>query len=250
MSFGDLHYTLSVKDLRTGEEITSGVSAYVYDAGTKTLSTLYSNSVRGAFTNPVTFTAFSNRLDFWGSATTYDIFLADDKGNTSFIPSVAPTDHTLTLNRDGVDKCFIFPFSANTSETDTGLDFPKNVWIYDVALEVVTVDASETMDVGILSSETSGDANGLAAAMSVATAGWVRLYAITDTTTEDHVATPYKGALMGLGTAGTSTANDTGNHGGLGHVVTSSSGQSLTYTHSAGTDTAAGYGYVFFKHLR
>lgn len=251
MGFNDQHYTLSVIDPRNGEEITSGVSAYIYGAGGKTLSTVYSNAIRTSLTNPITFTAFSDRLDFWSESTTHDIFLADDKGNVSFIPSVAPTDHILPLNRDGVDKCFVAPFvfNAGGSETDTGLDFPLNVKIYDAAVEVVTVDASATVDIGLLSSETNGDADGIAINVPTDNAAFLQLWGITETTTEDFTAAPYKGALMGIGTAGTSTANDTGNAGGPGHIVSGSNAVSLVYNPSA-SDTMAGYIYVWFKHLR
>lgn len=250
MGFGDQPYKLVVRDPRNGDSITSGVSVYVYTAGTKTLATIYSNNQRGSKTNPTTFTAFDGTINFWSAATTVDIFLADDKGNVSFVPSVSPTDHTLPLNRDGVDKCFVAPFSANTSETDTGLDFPLNTLIYKLAVEVVTVDATETMDVGLLSTETAGDADGLLAAVDVATAAFITPFVITDGSNEDFVASPYYGALMGLGSAGTDVANDFGQGGGAGHIVSGSNAQSLTYTHSAGSDTAAGYIYAWFKHLR
>jgi len=57
------------------------------------------------------------------------------------------------------------------------------------------------------------------------------------------------GALMGIGVTGTTTATDQGQPGGAGHIVTGANAVSLTYTPSS-SDTAAGYIYVFFKHLR
>lgn len=252
MGYGDKKYTLTVKDPRTGEAITSGVLAMIYNAGTKTLSTLYSNDARTSLANPITRTQFAadDKVEFYTAQTTVDIFIADDKGNVSFIPSVSPTEHTLHLNRDGVNKCLVIPFSPNTSETDTGIDLPLNVWVYDAMIEVVTVDATETMDLGLLSTETAGDANGILTGVPMDTAGFIKPWSVTDSTTEDYVSSPYWGALMGIGTAGTSAATDQGQPGGPGHVISGSNARSITYTHSAGSDTAAGYIYVFFKHLR
>ncbi len=253
MGFGDQRYWLTVKDPRTGEAINSGVYVLIYDAGTKTLATLYSNNARTSKTNPITRAQFAvdDQIEFYAAATTVDVFIADDKGNTSFVAGIAPTQHTLFLNRDGVEKCMFAPFLFNVggTEVDTGLDFPLDVMITDAIVEVVTLDAGETIDVGILSTETNGDANGILAALSIAAAGFIRPYVITETTTEDYISAPYFGSLMGVGTAGTSTANDNGTAGGPGHIVSGSNGRSLTYTPST-SDTGAGYIYVYFKHLR
>lgn len=247
------NYDLSVVDPRTGEAITSGVYVFVYDAGTKTLSTIYASGSAVAKTNPITRTQFGTdtKITFWSASTSHDIFVADDKGNVSFVPSVTRYDHVLPLNRDGVDKCFVAPFvfNAGGTETDTGLDFPLNVWIYSAAVEVVTLDATETLGVGLLSTETAGDADGILAGVSLASAAFIKPYTITDTSTEDYVTSPYWGALMGLGSAGTSAANDFGQPGGPGHIVSGSNARSLVYIPSS-SDTAAGYIYVYFRHLR
>lgn len=253
MGFGDVKYDLQVIDARNSEQITSGVLVFVYNAGTKTLSTIYSSESRVAKTNPISRSQFGTdqKVSFWSAQTSVDIFIADDKGNVSFIPSVTPTDHTLKLDRAGVNKCMIAPFTFNNNvETDTGLDFPLNSWIHSAMVETVDTDATETIDVGLLSSETAGDANGILAAVPISSAVFTKPWTVTDTTTEDYVTTPYWGALMGLGSAGTSAANDFGQPGGVGHVISGSNAKSLTYTCSAGSDTATGYIYVFFRHLR
>lgn len=253
MGFGDFKYSLTVVDARTKEPITSGVYGFVYTAGSKTLATIYSNEGRGAKTNPITRTQFGTdqALTFFTSTSTVDIFVADDRGNVSFLPSVSNTEHVVELNRDGVDKCFVAPFLFNTggTETDTGLDFPLDVWIYNAMVEVVTADATETVAVGLLSSETAGDADGILVGIPLDNTGFIKPYTITDTTTEDYVTSPRFGALMGLGSAGTSAANDFGQAGGPGHVVSGSNARSLVYLPST-SDTGDGYIYVFFRHLR
>ena len=251
--FGDYGFDLTIKDPRTGEAVTSGCLVFVYTAGTKTLATIYSNDARTAKTNPISRTQFAldDKISFWAAASTVDLFIADDKGNVTFIPSVAVTDHVILLNRDGVDKCFVAPFAFNASgaEVDTGLDFPLNVKIYDAAVEVVDTDSGETVDIGLLSSETAGDADGILVGASLTSAAFIQLWAVTDSTTEDFIASPKKGALMGVGSAGTSAANDFGSSGGPGHIVSGSNAKSLVYNVSS-SDTGTGYIYVFFKHLR
>mgnify|MGYP003488493985 FL=1 len=253
MGFSDQKYILTVKDSRTLEPITTGCYVFVYDAGTKTLSTLYKNSARATLANPITRAQFAidQKVSFYSTQTSVDVFVADEKGNVSFVPSVTPNDKNIILNRDGVVKCLVAPwvFNAGGTETDTGLDFPINTLVTDVLVEVVTVDATETLNVGLLSSETAGDVDGLAALVSIANAGFIRPWVVTDGTNEDFIATPYKGALIGLGSAGTDVANDFGSTGGYGHIVTGTNARSLVYQPSS-SDTGAGYLYAFFRHLR
>ena len=253
MSYGDKHYILSVEDPRNKSAIITGVLTFVYTAGTKTLATLYTNDKRGTLANPITRTQFAadDKIDFWCAASSVDLFVNDSKGNEAFLPSITPTDHVVALEQAGIDKHLVVPFSpSDNTEVDTGIDFPYGVEIYRALIEVVTVDATETIDVGLLSSETAGDADGILAAVSVANSGFVKPFVNVDTTTEDYIGTPYYGALMGKGSAGTSAANDFGQAGGAGHIVTGSNAVSLTYTGSSGSDTAAGYIHVWFRHLR
>lgn len=254
MGFQDQSYSITVKDARTQEAITSGCFVFVYQAGTKTLATLYKNAARTTLANPITRTQFGTdqQIQFYTAETSVDITVNDDKGNIAVLTGITPNDHTVFINRNGVDKCFIaaWVFNAGGTEVDTGLDFPLNVAVTDMIVEVVTTDATETIDVGILSSETNGDADGLVKACSIATAGFIRPWVITDGTSEDFVAAGHtKGALIGIASAGTDGANDFGQPGGWGHVVSGSNGRSLSYTPST-SDTGAGYLYAFFRHLR
>lgn len=251
--FNDQKFDLTVKDARTGEAITSGCLVFAYQAGTKTLSTLYKNASRVTFANPITRSQFATdkKVVFYTADTSLDIFVCDDKGNTAFIESVTPYEHTIMLNRTGVSKCLVFPmvFNAGGTETDTGLDLPLNTVVERAAVEVVTVDATETVDIGLLSSETSGDADGFIVAASVASAGFVKPWTTTTGSNETYVNASITGALIGKGSTGTDAANDFGQTGGWGHIVSGSNARSISYTPST-SDTFAGYGYVFFRHLR
>lgn len=258
MGFGDKHFEIDVKSSRSQDghstegTISSGVLVFVYDAGTKDLATLYSDAARTSLTNPISRSQFDTdgRIDFYCAASSVDIFLADDNGNTGFYPSVSVNDHSLALDVDGADKCLVVPFSdATSAETDSGLDLPDKVKVYDINVEVTTVDAGETLDVGLLSSESGGDTDGLLAGVSLASTGVVKPFEITDGSGEDYISAVRWGALMGLGSTGTDTANDFGQPGGSGHVIDGTA-KSVVYQASAGSDTGDGYIYIHFRHLR
>ena len=259
MSFGDYKYQIDVKGARSQDghsqesQIGTGVYTFVYEAGTKTLATLYSDKARTALANPIARSTFDSvgLIEFYTANTSVDIFVADDLGNVGRYAGLTYSDHSLRLQTDGVAKCLIAPFGASdATEVDTGLDFPLDVHIRDVLIEVGTADATETLDVGLLSSETNGDANGLLSLAPVASTGIIKPWAVTVGGTETYVSATYYGALMGPGIAGANTATDHGIGAVPGHIVTGSNAVSLTYTGSSGSDTAAGYIYAYFNHLR
>ncbi len=91
---------------------------------------------------------------------------------TTYAGSTAVTDlsrsaaTTKLINRQAVIRC-----DAQTSETQTNFTLPTNAIVKDVYLNVITVDATETVDVG--TQGTSNDPNGYLATASLATAGLV-----------------------------------------------------------------------------
>src|SRR4051812_48883919 len=90
--------------------LASGCLVFVYDAGTKTLSTLYSDSIRTSLANPITRTQFATdtRIKFYGAAASYDIVVCHSDGTRGTYPSVTPKVHSVTLDRAGVDKVIVF----------------------------------------------------------------------------------------------------------------------------------------------
>lgn len=66
---------------------------------------------------------------------------------------------------------------ADGNETDTGVDLPSDAVVLGVMLNVITAEATgttKTIDVGLLSSETNGDADGFLDGVSVSATGWVK----------------------------------------------------------------------------
>jgi hypothetical protein len=259
MKYNDYCYQLPVSDgyardgISTDGGITTGCYVFVYTAGTKTLATIYSDGIRTAKTNPISRAQFATdgMVTFYGAATSYDLVVCHSDGRNIFYPGVTPNVRHLVMSVGGSDRCIVFPMLFNSGGTvvDTGIDLPYKAHVYDLAVEVVDVDATETVDIGLLASETAGDEDGLVAALSVATAGFVKPYVNTTGSNETYVSSAKFGALMGPSVVGTDVDKDDGVSRGWGHVVDGANAKSLTYTPST-SDTFTGYGYVYFKMLR
>lgn len=137
----------------------------------------------------------------------------------------------------------------NASETDTGWDLPQygEIDALSMGVFVQTIDATETINVGLLYSENSngGDADGFLVGLSIATAGWVRPAVVwaqggsnyPTATTQGFGA--YFTATSLQPTAGTGVANvwalTIHNHFGDGTQ------KSISYTCSSGSDTFVGF---------
>lgn len=122
---------------------------------------------------------------------------------------------TKFIRKQAVIRC-----DAQTSETQTGFTLPANAIVHDVFLNVITVDATETVDVG--TQGTSNDPNGYLAAASLATAGLV--YG----SLADGAVT--RGVLLFEITEATTAA--------ARNPDLTAGGDPISYTCSAGSDTA------------
>lgn len=119
---------------------------------------------------------------------------------------------TKFLNRTAVIRCF-----AQTSATTANFTLPASAIVRDVFINVITADATETVDVG-----TSSDANGFLVAASLATAGVV-FGSLAD-------AAVTRGALLFEITEATTAA--------ARKPDVTSGGDTISYQCSAGSDTA------------
>jgi hypothetical protein len=258
MRYGLNKYDLKVVDGKSRDGISSdgavatGCHVIVYDAGTKTKSTIYSDDALTAKTNDITRTQFATDggISFFSTAESHDVLVAHSDGSNT-VETITPTIHTIVLDRSSIEKCLIFPmvFNAGGTEVDTGLDLPLGALVHDVAVEVTTADATETVNIGLLSTETNGDVDGFAALVSVASTGYVPMLTVTAGGTEDFLASTGYGALLASFTAGANVAGDVGTYARKKHFVSGSNATSVVYQPST-SDTFAGYGYLYFTRLR
>lgn len=124
---------------------------------------------------------------------------------------------TKLLRKTAVIRC-----DAQTTETQTNFTLPDSAIVNDVMINVITVDATETVDVG--TQGTSNDPNGYLSLVSLATAGLV------------------KGSLAdGAITLGALLYEETGTGADVAYARTkdiTAGGDPVSYTCSAGSDTA------------
>jgi hypothetical protein len=146
---------------------------------------------------------------------------------------------------EGSIVIYKIPFSAQTSETDTGFDLPDKCEVLDVLVDVQTSEAGRTIDVGLLSSESGGDADGFIVGLSIASTGLARGQAETAIGTyETYWGSNTRGALMSDYVAGSDSAGDHGLYNEKPHLSDSVTAKSVSYSCSAGTLSAAGYIYL------
>lgn len=141
-----------------------------------------------------------------------------------------------------------FDIDRASGETDTGFDFKDGDVILDVFVDIQTLEATagtKTIDVGLLSSESGGDADGLADGLVTSAAGTVIPKAtITTGSNTKYAASTTRGVLLQDFQAGTDVDTDEGMAYNKSHVV--SSAVSLTYTLGSAHTELVAKGYVVF----
>lgn len=223
-------YELTVLDPirdRPRNAIGTGGGVIVTGSGNARKVTLYNADTFQALANPVTFTRGRIR------------FATEDTVSAVALYGFAPTGHPIAMRdvRPGAENEIMvdvmtrtqlaqIPFYStdytSTVENDTGLNFPVGCTLLpETVLVVSVVDATETVDIGLLSSESGGDADGLIDGVSVGALG-----AIVPTVS----GTPTLGALLRQN-FGTTPAVEVPRPFSITTAV------SITVTPSAGSDT-------------
>jgi hypothetical protein len=152
------------------------------------------------------------------TGTTFTTGIATRK---TFSGSTAATDKSkLSASTKFLNKTAVIRCDAQTSETQTNFTLPDTAIVKEVYINVITVDATETADIG--TQGTSNDPNGYLAAVSLATAGIVR------GSLADGAVT--LGALLFEITEATTAA--------ARNFDVTAGGDPISYTCSAGSDTA------------
>lgn len=124
--------------------------------------------------------------------------------------------------------------ALTTGEKDTGFDFPTGGIVFGVYVDVDTAEttgSTKTIDVGLLASETGGDADGfLDGASTSATGGVAGTLPVTDgTNTNFYTAAPTLGVLSFDGLLGGDAAATPGVATRRPHVLNGTA-KSLSYT--------------------
>lgn len=174
-----------------------------------------------ALTNPRSLTAGGCEFYVASTTATVDLYIMAPSGQFVVKTGVKPgTIQDIKIDAFKREQMAIIPFSiADTTaatETDTGFNIPEKCFVLDrlhgMGIRQLTSDATETIDVGLLSTETGGDANGFIAA------------SVLDATPTMLVGT--NGALFSSNAP---------------HASDFNVARSISYTLTAGTDTAAGF---------
>jgi hypothetical protein len=230
------HFSIQLIDADSGEIIqTSGGFAVVLVAGSARKATIYSDADGTAKTNG--FALNQGKIEFWTLASVASVDLVCMAPGGQFVRKsgiVSPGPSEIRVNTNARHQVAFIPFhaldqTADATETDTGFDFPLYTEVLPTpAVRVLAIDATETIEVGLKSSETNGDLDGFIDAVSVGTLGLVKATVLNGSDT--------MGALL--------VVQDSANAGDLTHephIVTGANATSITYTLTAGSDTADGF---------
>jgi hypothetical protein len=248
--------------LRGGQDltpITTGITFKVLTANSDAAATItkFGDDKATSVTNPVTAANFASatvcgaKVQFRTTAATVDLIVVDAAGGgfTTLVKGFSPYDHSIVIDETPniMHHGMIWFGASNNKATDTGVDFLPDTIIHDVIVEVVTVDATETISVG-----TADTATGFRSGVDVATAGYIADTAvITGGSNIDYTPVTTYGSLLATAITGSDAVTTNGGITRLQHVVvTSGTDDDLYYTGSAGSDTAAGYIHYFFTRLR
>ncbi len=250
MASNYVEFYLQLHDGRLDRPLDDDTGVFnVLTAGSPVEATIFSDDLGTSGTNPGTMT--NGVIQFWidSATTTVDISVMTADGYAFFLKAVSISNHRQVIWKEDRTQRLVVPFAfSNATEVDTGFDFPANCIIKDVYLRVVTVDSGEDLDVGILASESNGDADGFLDAAIVSVAGVVDgKGAANGGTNIDYVDTIYAGAFLSPGLIqGTDVVAVSG---AAVHKLyrTDGTAKSLSYTGSSGSDTAAGYIFVEYE---
>jgi hypothetical protein len=253
VAFREWHFVLVDSETMNSVDDDSG-QLLVLTAGAPTAPTLYSDDKGTEISSPlVSPRTFSNgRVRFWTarSVTAVDLVVVTAAKQSYFLANVPYSRHRILVNEKDRKHVLVVPFGASdNTETDTGIDLPAGILVVDAHMKVTTTDSGETLDWGILSSESNGDADGFMLVQSVANAGFVTGYpVITGGANIDYALhTSGYGAFLKQGIAG---ADAVATVGGVTrrYYLTDGVAESVSYTGTAGSDTAAGY--LYLEYLR
>lgn len=124
--------------------------------------------------------------------------------------------------------------TSAASEVDTSWDLPADAIVRDVFIQVNTAEATgttKTIDIGLLSSESGGDADGFADGISVAAAGEFRPgFTTSDGGTSTFLQSNTRGVLLSKFVAGSDEGSIPGLYAEIPHLGDSVTAKSVSVT--------------------
>lgn len=223
------HFKTQLKSAIDGAIISAtGGKVYVTAAGGTAKATLYT-AAGASLANPVALTNGSIEFNTADAVASVDLYIQTPTGHFVVQKGVKSSgDASLFYNNKVLDTTFVIPFNiadtAAATETATGFTIPGAVQP-NVAVDVVAIDATETIDVGTLASA-SGDADGFLALLDIGTLGYIKP-TISN-------GTPTLGAKLYV--QDSANSGDESNEQDISQI-----GKQVTYTLTAGSDTGAGF---------
>ena len=226
-------------DLRGTSALDSGGKFLVIQAGLTAKQTLYDpDNGYASLSNPITPTR--GRLRFATLSTVDKVDIYGFTGDGCFVvrKNVYPgREAEIFYDPHQSAQTAVIPVLGSdytaASENDCGLDFPAGALVIPEPFIRVTVNqSSKTIDVGLLSSESGGDADGFLVAASLNATGTI------------------KGSVTGTDTLGALVKEDT--NGSTVYVpmgAAIASAVSITFTPSSGTTTGACFIYLPYRRL-
>lgn len=172
-----------------------------------------------ALNNPLALTNGSAELWTLATVNSVDLYIQAPGGQWKIVTGVNEGNADIAINVNVANQLYVIPFSISDSvaatEKDTGFDLPTYSMVLGrlsgCGIKVTALDATEDIDVGILSTESGGDADGLIAASDLDNLGLV------------------------IGTNGALFSTN------APHKADAVTGKSISYTLTTGTDTAKGF---------
>ncbi|MCH8290217.1 hypothetical protein IH992_03820 [Candidatus Poribacteria bacterium] len=142
---------------------------------------------------------------------------------------------------------------GDTVENDTAFDLPAKAVVLDVFLDVTTAEATastKTIDVGLLASESGGDADGFLDGISTGATGLQRgIPTLTTGSNEVYFASTTRGVLLESFTAGTDVATDVGTVYDKSHLSDGVTAKSVSWTAGEAQTEFAGDLYIVYIEL-
>lgn len=227
-------YQLQIQDFLRGVPVASaGGAAIICQPGTARKASLFNPDTGVAIANPISLTRGNLRFATDTTIATVDIYgFAPDGGFFQFRGARPGGDPEIPYSLDQVQHTAIIPMAAPDftagAEGTTGLQFPVGALLSPLAaLRVTTLEATRTLNVGLLSSETAGNASGLLAAMSLAAVGMI---------VPSVAGTPTLGSflLQNFATTPAVNAPDT-------HSITGTNARTISATFSASSVSAQAF---------